>query len=386
MTRGAPEGPLKRLHAAPDERRVAALWRRIERSRARGLSTAEPSPWKDRRAQGFALAAAVAAAFVAAVSLNESPEGDAARGELPSLTLASGAPLPARLAAEERRSVRLSDGSVLRLAAGAELALVANEAGLMELAQRRGRVTYDVARAGRRWVIDAGAAAVEVLGTRFEVERDEREVDVEVRSGAVLVRSALLRDGVQRLEAGERVHLAPPAEEPASAGTQRSEARAQRSEARAQRSEARAQRSEARAQPEERSRAQEASLAGDGSASRDPGAGVSNKDRSVPVPSERLLRRADAARRKGDMDTAERLLAVVVARHDERSAVAAFTLGKLRERPAKAAADFRTALRLGLDEPLRQLARERIEELTGAARHVEDPRRDLAAPADAGRP
>jgi hypothetical protein len=41
---------------------------------------------------------------------------------------------------------------------------------------------------------------------------------------------------------------------------------------------------------------------------------------------------------------------------------------------------------LGLDEPLRQLARERIEELTGAARHVEDPRRDLAAPADAGRP
>jgi hypothetical protein len=370
MTDASPKGPLRRLHAEPDEGRVAALWQRIERSRARGLAVpAHPrGPW-DRKLVGLAGVAAAAGVWVG-IAAAPTMFPDASR--MPALTLASGEPIPDRWVADAPRTYRLSDGSELRLSAGAQLTLIANEMGVLELAQRRGRVAFDVQRQGRRWLIDAGEAAVEVLGTRFQIERDDRGVRVGVRSGVVLVRSAQLPDGVRRLEGGQ--HLRVTAPEPRSVAPQE---RAPR---------------QARAMPWVPPRGVD-SVPADAEQNAEPtpdGSPGADERGLESVSTAVLLRRADRARRAGRRGAAARLLQAVVDRDDGRSAIAAFTLGKLRmpKDPARAARDFRAAVRLGLAEPLRQLAyRRRVEALMAAGRDAQAARGELqAAYPDAGLP
>jgi transmembrane sensor len=74
-----------------------------------------------------------------------------------------------------------------------------------------GKAAFQVVPGGsRQWIVEAGALSVEVVGTRFSVERTPTQVRVEVERGTVLDRSAFLEPGVTRLEAGGRVDVAVP--------------------------------------------------------------------------------------------------------------------------------------------------------------------------------
>lgn len=110
------------------------------------------------------------------------------------------------------REVTLDDGSRLALGAGARLETLDNDGGRFDAALRRGTVDFTVVPGGRRrWVIEAGAVTVEVIGTRFAVERAPDHVEVRVSEGVVLVRGDRVPGRVQRLVAGDVIRIDEPA-------------------------------------------------------------------------------------------------------------------------------------------------------------------------------
>ncbi|WEL58071.1 FecR domain-containing protein [Pseudomonas kermanshahensis] len=87
----------------------------------------------------------------------------------------------------ERRRVSLPDGSELYLAADTRLH-VSFERGQRQVYLLQGQAIFDVAHeTNRAFRIDGGLAQVTVLGTRFVVERDARELRVSVERGWVRV-------------------------------------------------------------------------------------------------------------------------------------------------------------------------------------------------------
>ncbi len=165
-----------------------------------------------------------------------------------------------------------------------------------------------------------------MVGTVFDVERTEGTVTVSVGRGAVRVRGPGVRDGEQRVEAGERLLVEPPTIEPVEA-------------------------------PEEPPAA----------ASVEPVPELvlqPPRPRPVePTPSPTdLLGDADAARASGDVRAAVHLLERVWREHprDSRAPLAAFTQGRLEldrlNDAAGAAATLGRALDLGLQAPLRETA------------------------------
>src|SRR5690606_30409094 len=99
--------------------------------------------------------------------------------------------------------VVLSDGSAIELAEQSSLEVLSNDRESFVTVLRQGRGTFDVKPGGsRRWRIEAGPVEVEVVGTRFTVERSADQVFVHVERGAVLVRGNTVPDRVQRLNAG----------------------------------------------------------------------------------------------------------------------------------------------------------------------------------------
>lgn len=104
---------------------------------------------------------------------------------------------------EAARGVTFSDGSKIEVAPGGQLrSLGSNDRKMMSLLER-GKATFEVVPGGpRQWTVEAGGLSVEVIGTRFSVERTAQRVTVEVERGSVLVRSSHIADGVRRLDAG----------------------------------------------------------------------------------------------------------------------------------------------------------------------------------------
>lgn len=101
-----------------------------------------------------------------------------------------------------------SDGSEVSVVDGGAVELLANTATAMELHLLHGSVALRVVPNGpRRWLVEAGEARVEVVGTVFDVRRDESEVVVHVSNGTVLVRSRWLPDQVRRVSAGEHLRI-----------------------------------------------------------------------------------------------------------------------------------------------------------------------------------
>lgn len=149
---------------------------------------------------GLALAAAAAAAFVLwpRGAVDAPPPGP--------LALEGGHALPATLGSHEGPSVfDLNDGSRIVLAPSTDARVVANDARVVRTALARGSATFDVRPGGpRRWIVEAGEARVEVLGTRFTVERTEDAVRVHVARGVVAVHAPGAREP-QRLTAGQSV-------------------------------------------------------------------------------------------------------------------------------------------------------------------------------------
>jgi transmembrane sensor len=189
------------LESELEEASVPELWHRIDARLALPRST------RTRKALGVAL---VAAAALVLFLLGGRWLG---RADIAgALTLDDGGTPTVLAAVENRAAFAFTDGSRVEVAPYTELHVVQNDARTFVTALERGRSTFDVRPGGpRHWVIEAGTASVEVVGTRFEVRREEASVRVDVERGVVLVRSATLASGSVRLTAGQSVVVAGPA-------------------------------------------------------------------------------------------------------------------------------------------------------------------------------
>jgi transmembrane sensor len=115
-------------------------------------------------------------------------------------------------ASQKARAVALSDGSQLVLSPGTTLELLENNGQRFAVLLERGSAEFHVRPGGpRRWIIEGGLATVEVVGTRFSVERQRGHMEVRVAEGVVLVHGELVPGRVQRLRAGAVLTLAEPA-------------------------------------------------------------------------------------------------------------------------------------------------------------------------------
>jgi transmembrane sensor len=263
----------------------------------------------------------------------------------------------------------LSDGTELGLSMGTQVDRIQNDGTRLVLRQSNGRVRYRVAPQGSHaFVVEAGIATVEVVGTEFTVERHRvdgvESVDVEVMHGVVVVRSEHLEEHVVRMEAGVRLHVEaqrPPPNTlvPDSAATEMREASLLPALEDRETDEVR------------RSRTMEApSRQGSTEA---PGPDVSETTVEAPGDAEEsddaLLSRADAYRREGRGAEARALLERVVAHgRAPQASLAAFSLGTLLDDAllgTEAERTFERAIALGLPSALVGAAWAHLAELRG---------------------
>jgi transmembrane sensor len=312
---------VRELEARVDEATLDRIWGRIGARRAGSRPVPRRGGLRTWGFAGGALLLAVALAVLVATRFLGSGSNAPALASTGPLTSLAGQSLS--VLGESRASTfELSDGSAIALDAGARLEVLENSAQTFVSVLRSGRGNFSVRPGGpRHWVVEAGFATVEVVGTRFSVARSARSVLVQVEHGTVVVRSAQLQDEVRRLTAGQELLIGPPAAAPPADSEP-----------------------DAPAVP---------------SAAPPPVAPpVSSKPNSGPT-LDALLARATEQRRSGDWRGAEASLRQALAEHvaEPQAALAAFTLGKLlldtAGRPADAARAFARCLSLS---PPRSLA------------------------------
>lgn len=162
--------------------------------RASGPAIPAPTPTKtSRRDSGRPLPWLVAGGAIAAsiAALVVGPRW------LPS------APVDYATAKGEVRAVTLADGSRLTLG-GATRMTVAMDARRRAVTLAAGQATFDVVhQADRPFVVELGDQQVRVLGTEFNISRDQGRTAVTVRRGVVAVAQA--RGGEVRLTQGQQV-------------------------------------------------------------------------------------------------------------------------------------------------------------------------------------
>lgn len=223
-----------------------------------------------------------------------------------------GAPFVVLEGKVQTQHVTFQDGSRLTARDGARVVSLASTPRDFAVRLERGRLDVEVRPGGRhRWIIEAKLAQVEVVGTKFSVTRTATAVAVLVERGAVLVRSGHLAEGVQRLEAGQRLEVR--AVETTSESAQRVGPKVE----------------------------EESSLAGE-TVRLEPGAsrpsenGASStaaasprEEASSPGDFEKLRAQADAARAASQLDVAEALYARLVREHasDPRLALVLYNWG-----------------------------------------------------------
>jgi transmembrane sensor len=316
-----------------------------ERGRARGLGLG------GKLGFAFVLAAGAAVAVLALGVPSDAPEPTpSGQSSAASLTRSDGSAFES-IAAEGARPVRvaLSDGSALDVAPGGLIVPVELTARRVVLRLQRGTTRFAVRPGGpRRWVVEAGPARVEVIGTRFEVARGADGTHVRVEEGKVEVHGAGLPGGLVQLTVGQEVTV------PTRAGAQ-----------------ATVRSTPAAGTVEPPSGAAEAPLpeaALAGEPRRAPVDRGSSAHTPPPAPTpangvEALLAEADRLRMAREHAAAARVLERVLNEHasDPRAGLAAFTLGRLREQALAdargAATAYARALELGLSGPLAQSAR-----------------------------
>jgi transmembrane sensor len=294
-------------------RRIEVGWsdERLARNLAR---VRERQGKRQRRTVLLASMVAVAAAAVVTLLMTATLRPPA---RPPALALA-----PSTTLAAKNPTTTFADGSVARVAEGAELVVESASAELIEAVLVSGAADFEVTgNPNRQFVVMAGPVSVRVVGTRFRVERDGERTRVAVSEGRVEVREGGL---TTFLEAGESRFF------PTSAAAAQPE-RATPSGALA-----------ARARFLELARGGEFKAAYQ-VMSQSPGA--------VGSSAEDLLLAADAARNSGQPEQAVAYLRRVSREHasDSRAPLAAFTLGRVLlsqlGRPGEAAEAFAQARR-----------------------------------------
>lgn len=185
-----------------DELRVQRMWRNISAKRARRPAT------RILQATGLAAAAVLLVVFLRGFS----------GIEIGPIKLASGArltTLTAETSTEDASEVHFSDGSAVALSPGTRLEPLENNDHAVSLLLSRGRALFDVKHGGpRRWSIESGLATIEVVGTRFRIDRGENHVRVSVYRGIVLVKGERVPNRVARLTAGQHVDVYGPVSAP----------------------------------------------------------------------------------------------------------------------------------------------------------------------------
>jgi transmembrane sensor len=356
--------PLARLLEDPvSETRVRAIWS--------GIAARRVSPPR-RRLVALAFAAGVLVAAVIAVLVRPGFEqlspfegGGALTLREPPLQVRGGSPIvPVEVAPSARASaVELTDGSRFVVFPGTRLEPLTNSGSAFVTKLLRGRAVFDVRPGGNRlWKVAAGPVEVEVVGTRFSVFHDRRSVRVEVEQGSVLVRGSAVRNGLERLEAGNTLVIQlEGATPPASSVTRNLQ-------------EPVGPDSQALAAPAPNARIE--------APQRSP-ASLPSVSAETPAPSRDLLAVADEARLAGQPERAARALEQLLEEHPQspRSGLAAVTLGRLElelGHPARAAKAFERALRMGIPRGLEEDLYARLVEChsrigqSARARHYAD--------------
>lgn len=187
---------VEHLKKAFDEPAIARVWRSIEEERA-------PRPALRTSRLTLSVGAAVLTVMALLLVWTYQPR------EAP-LALHNAERLPGVLGdSRALASYALDDGSRIDLSRGAEAQVVRNDGSEFVTILRKGKSTFDVRPGGkRRWTIEAGVLTVQVLGTRFSVDRDAKRVRVSVDRGVVLVRGERVPERTRRLTAGETIELA----------------------------------------------------------------------------------------------------------------------------------------------------------------------------------
>jgi len=179
-----------------DEQRVPRMWRSVNFR----LSSEATRRRRALALRGFALAAALLLAVGTWLWQRRGVGELRADGDSRAPTLLES---HARGTAQQ-----FQDGSRIELGPYARLEVLRNDARSFVTVLRRGKSSFDVQPGGpRHWIIEAGVASVEVVGTRFTVERKSGLVHVAVERGVVLVRAENLPHGSVRLTAGEQVDV-----------------------------------------------------------------------------------------------------------------------------------------------------------------------------------
>lgn len=130
-----------------------------------------------------------------------------ARRDAGPLRFADGQAL-ATVDAPEGATLSLSDGSSIRLAAGARFQPLESTGTRLLAVLQRGSAEFEVRPGGpRHWQIECGLATVEVTGTRFSCTREPGHLRVGVQHGSVVVRGERVPDRARRLSAGEALDV-----------------------------------------------------------------------------------------------------------------------------------------------------------------------------------
>ena len=270
-------------------------------------------------------------------------------------------------------SVTFEDGSRLEVERGASVVSLASTGTEFAVLLEKGHLDVEVTPGGpRRWIVEAKWARIEVVGTRFSVDRDRERVVVQVREGVVVVRGASLPEGVARVTAGQSVEVRERAE-----GSSERVARPGPGPERA--TDHSGEIHDQSAAPRE--------IEHKTSAPEDSSTKAQAERRLDVETPDRLFERADEARARGDWAAAESLLERLVRVHatHPRAALAAYTLGVVRVRRSDmgAAVDaFEHVLRLAPSRSLREDALLRLVETEfarGAGERADERAREYRA-------
>lgn len=195
------------------EQSVPRMWRRIAERRA------SPVPRQGAIFAWAALGAGVAVVVMALVLVAErgfAPAHPPREAPAGALVRKDGSPVGVVATGGARVDVDLSDGSRITAEDGAQLEALASSSREFIVRLSAGTAVFNVEPFGpRRWVVEAGLASVEVVGTRFVVSRRPTSVRVEVDRGSVLVRGVSVPDGIVRLDAGSAIDVNAPPPAPA---------------------------------------------------------------------------------------------------------------------------------------------------------------------------
>jgi transmembrane sensor len=275
-------------------------------------------------------------------------------------------------------TVTLRDGSTLSLDAQTRLRLLRDEPQDVDVEIASGKANFDVTHVnGRAFRVHAGLVQVKVIGTRFEVARTPRKegthIQVAVSRGVVEVQRLDATGGTRRLNAGETWSALIPSrsvlqpEAPASdktTGAATRTALALGSSTETKTVEAHAVVAQPQPStpdlfaPADEQRGRDDKRSGRASAAS------SSRDRTVS--SATLFKRANLARRTGQMHEAADAYAELLKRYpdDSRAGLVAFELGRIRmdalSQPRAAVDAFSFALRSSPRASFREDALARI--------------------------